>query len=282
MPRARDQRSDVLRRELGRWTQAVFALGARRVSAADGDAQARRLVANAKRVRRLHTEDGLAVRGEARKKIARRGRGPALGAVGPNERWSMDFVAARPLAGRWFRVLAVVVDQFTREGAPPLADSSLTGQKAALALSRVVAKRGAPIPIPVDNRAEFASKAMEAWAYRHGAQRNFIRPGPGRWKTATSNHSTEGRVTSALTSRCSSHSPTCVTSSRSGDRTTTRHARMASCAIAHRRRSRRNGRKPRRAARNPFRAARESPQPAIHWSRSLESVECKKRRPDRP
>ena len=55
----------------------------------------------------------------------------------------MDFIAARLLGGRWFRVLTVV-DQFTRECLLLLADSSLTGQKAAMALSLVIAERGAP------------------------------------------------------------------------------------------------------------------------------------------
>jgi putative transposase len=43
----------------------------------------------------------------------------------------MDFVAARLLDGRWFRVLTVV-DQFTRECLLLLVDSSLTGQKGGL------------------------------------------------------------------------------------------------------------------------------------------------------
>jgi putative transposase len=46
----------------------------------------------------------------------------------------MDFVAARLLDGRWFRVLTVV-DQLTRDCPALLLDSSLTGQKVALALS---------------------------------------------------------------------------------------------------------------------------------------------------
>jgi len=97
---------------------------------------------NAKRIYRLYTEDGLAVRTKVRKKIARRARVPASAATRPNEKWSMDFVAARLLDGRWFRVLTVV-DQFTRECLLLLADSSLNGQKVALALSVVVAERGA-------------------------------------------------------------------------------------------------------------------------------------------
>jgi putative transposase len=131
---------------------------------------------NAKRIYRLYTADGLAVRTKLRKKIARRSRVPASAATRPNEKWSMDFVAARLLDGRWFRVLTVV-DQFTRECLLLLADSSLTGQKVALALSVVIAERGAPCSITVDNGSEFYSRAMEAWAYQYGVQLDFIRPG---------------------------------------------------------------------------------------------------------
>jgi putative transposase len=131
---------------------------------------------NAKRIYRLYTEDGLAVRTKVRKKIARRSRVPALRATRPNEKWSMDFVVARLLDGRWFRVLTVV-DQFTRECLLLLADSSLTGQKVALALSQVIAARGAPVSITVDNGTEFASKAMDVWAYQYRVQLDFIRPG---------------------------------------------------------------------------------------------------------
>ncbi|MDO8431349.1 MAG: DDE-type integrase/transposase/recombinase [Candidatus Binatus sp.] len=66
------------------------------------------------------------MRTKVRMKIARRARVPAERATRPNEKWSMDFVAARLIDGRWFRVLTVV-DQFTRECVLLLADSSLTG-----------------------------------------------------------------------------------------------------------------------------------------------------------
>jgi hypothetical protein len=88
----------------------------------------------------------------------------------------MDFVSERLVEGRWFRVLTVV-DQFTRECLLLLADSSLTGHKVALALSQVIAEREAPESITVDNRTEFASKAMDAWAYQYRVQLDFIRPG---------------------------------------------------------------------------------------------------------
>ena len=46
-----------------------------------------------------------------------------------------------------------------------------------MALSLVVAERGAPTSITVDNGSEFYSRAMEAWAYQYGVQLDFSRPG---------------------------------------------------------------------------------------------------------
>jgi putative transposase len=131
---------------------------------------------NAKRIYRLYREDGLTVRTKVRRRIARRQRAPLLRPTRPNERWAMDFVSDRVADGRWFRVLTVV-DQFTRECLLLLADSSLSGQKVAEALSQVVAERGAPVAITVDNGTEFASKAMDVWSYQYRVQLDFIRPG---------------------------------------------------------------------------------------------------------
>jgi putative transposase len=69
----------------------------------------------------------------------------------------MDFVAQRLADGRWMRVLTVV-DQFTRECLALFADASLNGEKVAYVLDRIVADRGAPQSITVDNGTEFASK----------------------------------------------------------------------------------------------------------------------------
>jgi putative transposase len=88
----------------------------------------------------------------------------------------MDFMSERVADGRWFRILTVV-DQFTRECLCLLADQSLTGEKVTQALEPVVRHRGVPHSITVDNGSEFASRVMDAWAYRHGIQLDFIRPG---------------------------------------------------------------------------------------------------------
>jgi putative transposase len=131
---------------------------------------------NAKRIYRLYTEEGLTVRTKQRKKAASRQRVPLGQAVRPNERWSMDFVSDRLVNDRWFRVLTVV-DQFTRECLLLYADSALSGEKVAAELERVVTERGVPTSITVDNGSEFASRAMDGWAYGHGIRLDFIRPG---------------------------------------------------------------------------------------------------------
>lgn len=131
---------------------------------------------NAQRIYRLYTEEGLTVRTKHRTKAASRARVPQPGATAPNQRWSMDFMSARVADGRWFRILTVV-DQFTRECLCLVADQSLTGKKVAEALEPVVLQRGTPRAITVDNGSEFASRVMDAWAYRHGIQLDFIRPG---------------------------------------------------------------------------------------------------------
>ena len=131
---------------------------------------------NAKRIYRLYTEEGLTVRTKQRKKAASRQRVPVGLATRPNERWSMDFVSDRLANDRWFRVLTVV-DQFTRECLVLYADSALSGEKVAAELERVVRERGVPVSITVDNGSEFASRAMDAWAYSHGIRLDFIRPG---------------------------------------------------------------------------------------------------------
>jgi len=131
---------------------------------------------NAKRIYRLYTQEGLIVRTQTRKQRAQRQRLPQGPAVHKNEKWSMDFVAQRLADGRWIRVLTMV-DQYTRECLVLFADIALSGEKVATALDKVVAVRGAPKSITVDNGTEFASKAMDHWAYLNGVHLDFIRPG---------------------------------------------------------------------------------------------------------
>ena len=126
---------------------------------------------NAKRIYRLYNEEGLIVRTQKRRERVAQGV-----ALRRNERWSMDFVAQRSADRRWIRVLTVV-DQYTRECLTLRADTALSGEKVAVALDKVVSRRGVPTSITVDNGTEFASKAMDHWAYNNGVHLDFIRPG---------------------------------------------------------------------------------------------------------
>jgi putative transposase len=131
---------------------------------------------NAKRIYRLYTEEGLIVRTKKRKERAQRQRVAQGSALRPNQKWSMDFVAQRLPDARWIRVLTVV-DQYTRECVTLLADNTLSGEKVAMALDKVLLQREVPESITVDNGAEFTSKALDHWAYRNGVHLDFIRPG---------------------------------------------------------------------------------------------------------
>jgi putative transposase len=71
-------------------------------------------VVNHKRVFRLYTAEGLAVRRKRRKRIAAAVRTLLPPPSQANQRWSMDFMEDSLASGRRFRILNVV-DDFTRE-----------------------------------------------------------------------------------------------------------------------------------------------------------------------
>lgn len=131
---------------------------------------------NHKRVYRLYRAEGLAVRRRKRKKLAAGARVllPAPGR--PNERWSMDFMGDSLASGRQFRILNVV-DDYSREAVAIEVDSSLPGQRVVRVLDRLAATRPLPTMIVCDNGPEFAGRALDSWAYHHGVQLHFIRPG---------------------------------------------------------------------------------------------------------
>lgn len=134
-------------------------------------------VVNLKRVRRLYRLEGLQVRARIRRRKHRAlHRGPAPAPVGPQDRWSMDFVHDQLADARPFRVLTVV-DQWSRLS-PLLSPAfSIRGQDVAEALDRVAATTPLPRSITVDHGTEFMSRALEDWAYRRGVQLDFTRPG---------------------------------------------------------------------------------------------------------
>jgi len=78
--------------------------------------------------------------------------------------------------GRRFRILTVV-DDFSRENLVLVADTSLSGQRVARELDRVIAERGMPKTIVSDNGTEFTSMTILKWAQETGIDWHYIAPG---------------------------------------------------------------------------------------------------------
>ncbi len=78
--------------------------------------------------------------------------------------------------GTPFRVLTVV-DYFSRLNVALEARKSFTGEAVSELLDQAAALHGYPDFITLDNGSEFASKALDHWAFVHGVQLDFIRPG---------------------------------------------------------------------------------------------------------
>jgi len=93
-----------------------------------------------------------------------------------NDSWSIDFVSDSLFDGRRLRALTIV-DNFTRESLAIVVEQGIKGEQVAAVLERIVAERGLPKSIRVDNGTEFVSKALDRWAYERGVMLDFSRPG---------------------------------------------------------------------------------------------------------
>jgi putative transposase len=126
---------------------------------------------------RLYTKESLQLRSKRsrhRKMIV--GRRERYEPKRPNQAWSMDFVADQLVNGTRFRALPIV-DVFTREALEIVVAQRLRSEHVVEARNRLVAARGAPVRIFVDNGSEFSGRVFDLWAYHCGVTIDFIRPG---------------------------------------------------------------------------------------------------------
>lgn len=131
---------------------------------------------NHKRTERIYRELGLSLRRRKRAKRASAMRLPAELPIGPNQRWSMDFVYDQLIGGQSLKCLTVV-DDFTRESPAILVGRCITGQMVAELFDRMAVNRPLPRVIVCDNGPEFTSVALDQWADRNGIKLSFIQPG---------------------------------------------------------------------------------------------------------
>lgn len=133
-------------------------------------------VVNHKRIYRVYTNLGLAVRRKKRKQVAAANRQPRVIPQHANEQWSMDFMSDSLIDGRRLRTFNVV-DDATRECLAIEVDTSISGHRVARVLDAIGSRRDLPARIVVDNGPEFTSRALDQWAYERGVELRFIRPG---------------------------------------------------------------------------------------------------------
>jgi len=131
---------------------------------------------NHKKLYRIYREERLVVRKRGGRKRALGSRAPIALPGGRNERWSLDFVSDALADGRRFRVLAIV-DDFTRECLPLVADTSLSGVRVARELDVVIADRGLPKTVVSDNGPELTALAMLRWQQETNVAWHYIAPG---------------------------------------------------------------------------------------------------------
>jgi putative transposase len=100
----------------------------------------------------------------------------APAATKANERWSIDFLSDAVSTGQVIRMFTMV-DDYTRECPPIEVDTSPGGLRVRRVLDRVVAERGLPEAMVLDNRPEFRRRALTAWSEERGVRLEFIERG---------------------------------------------------------------------------------------------------------
>ena len=136
----------------------------------------------------------------------------------PNERWSLDFVLDVLEKGRRVRLLAVV-DDFTQACLAIEVDTSIGGHRVGQVLEHVIADRGRPTILVMDNGSDFVGRALDSRAYARGIQLHFIEPGKPNQNAYV--ESFNGRLRDeCLNEHCSSAWPKPGTPSRRGASTT--------------------------------------------------------------
>jgi putative transposase len=156
--RANTETDDELRRRLTQLAHDKPRYGYRRLGILlrrEGE------IVNHKRVFRVYRAAGLSVKRKKRKRLMRVGQ-PSFVATTANQQWAIDFAHDRMVNGRTLRVLSIV-DTFTRECLALEVDTYLPSRRVTRALDSVIAQRGKPERIRMDNGTELTSRHFLAW-----------------------------------------------------------------------------------------------------------------------
>ena len=131
---------------------------------------------NHKRVYRVYCALNLNLRRKGKKRLPSRNPKPLAVPADLNQCWSIDFMSDSLFCGRRFRTFNVV-DDYNREALAIEVDLSLPSARVVRVLERIVAWRGYPVKIRMDNGPEFISVTLADWAEKYGIKLEFIEPG---------------------------------------------------------------------------------------------------------
>ncbi|HBW8316255.1 IS3 family transposase [Klebsiella pneumoniae] len=131
---------------------------------------------NHKRVHRIYCQMGLNFRRRGKRRLPARNPSPLRVSQVLNQSWSIDFMHDALTCGRRFRTFNVV-DDFNREALAIEIDLNIPAQRVVRVLDRIVASRGYPLKLRMDNGPELVSVTLAQWAEEHHVELEFIRPG---------------------------------------------------------------------------------------------------------
>jgi transposase InsO family protein len=157
---------------------------------------------NHKRIQRLWRAEGLRrpVRTRKRRRVAV-DQSERLRAERPNHVWAIDFEFDETSDGRRLK-LANLVDEHTREALAMRVGRTCTADDLVHVLDALVADRGAPAYLRMDNGPELIAWALRDWCRLRQTRTSYSSQGR-RGRTRTSSRSTAGSATSCSTSRSS-------------------------------------------------------------------------------
>lgn len=131
---------------------------------------------NHKRVHRTDCLLKLSFRRKGKQLLPVRNPAPLATPEAMNQNWSIDFKHDSLVCGRRFRTFNVV-DDYNREALAIEIDLNIPAQRVVRVLDRMVANRGYPLKMRMDNGPELVSLTLAQWAEEHGVILEFIKLG---------------------------------------------------------------------------------------------------------
>ncbi len=131
---------------------------------------------NHKRLWRVYCQLRLNLPRRTKKRLPVRLRQPLVVVPQPNTTWAVDFMSDTLDGGRRFRTFNVL-DEGVREGLAIEVDTSLPAERVIRVLEQVVAWRGQPQAIRLDNGPELIAERVMTWCAERGIERRYIQPG---------------------------------------------------------------------------------------------------------